>query len=249
MLLSSVLHLLSPAQAGSCDGGTVRVVTANAWGLPAPIAKNRRRRMARIEQFLDGEAYDIVGLQEAWKGALPHFEAPVMTGPQSRDSGLGLRSPYAVEDATLHTFEAERGFDAWKAKGLLTARVDIPGRALNVAVTHLQSGRGEKNAGVRRAQVEEMLGWIEGEGPWLLMGDFNFYDSEPTDLVTHQRLVDAGFVDIGLAGGAEQGTYPGLPDRFDRVYARTPCELDSTAHVIDASGLSDHHFVSVDLRF
>ena len=163
------------------------------------------------------------------------------------DSGLGLRSPHPIRGALLHRYRAERGFDAWKAKGILTARVDVPGRPLNVGVTHLQSGKGPKNAAVRGAQVAELLEQTERAGVWVLLGDFNFYDDEPIDTVSHTRLVEAGFVDVGQAAGAKRGTYPGMPDRFDRIYVRSACSLDATAEVIDGAGLSDHHFVAAEL--
>lgn len=245
VLMASALAS-APAAASSCsDTSPLHLITANAWGLPPPVARHRRARMRRIERYLDRREPDITGVQEMWSGALKLLRAPLHTVDASGDSGLGIRSPHPVARVVEHTFVAERGLDAWKAKGVLTARVEVPTGPVDVAVTHLQSGRGVRNATVRAAQVEEVLEVLGPARPWVLMGDFNFYDAEPLDRASHLRLVEAGFLDAGLSGGAKRGTYPGLKDRFDRVYVRSPCAVHASAEVVDGGGLSDHHFVEV----
>lgn len=234
------------ALGATCEGGRpIRVLTLNAWGLPAPLARDRRGRFPRIERMLDEKRYDVVGLQEVWRGARSLLLRPMHTGELRGDSGLGIRSPYPVRHLRTKVFTAERGFDAFKAKGVLLAEVALPQGSLNVAVTHLQSGAGPKNAAVRRDQLAEILDALDSDGPWVLMGDFNFYDAEPEDSASHQRLRDAGFVDVGLRGGAKRGTYPGVDDRFDRVYVRSLCGVEADARVVEGTGLSDHHFVAV----
>ncbi|MCB9674341.1 MAG: endonuclease/exonuclease/phosphatase family protein [Alphaproteobacteria bacterium] len=247
--LALVLSGLSaPARADCGDGAPVKIVTLNTWGLPAPIAPERRARMPRIERWLEEAAVDVAGLQEVWRGALKLLKSPLSTGRSDGDHGLALRSPHPLSNEAVHTFRTERGFDAWKAKGVLSAEVDLGGDPVRVAVTHLQSGGGQRNAGVRSAQVDELLAAVgTSDAPLVLMGDFNFYDDEPADAATHASLLEAGFVDVANEVGATRGTYPGLSHRFDRVYVRSRCAVPVSAEVPDAAALSDHRPVLVEL--
>lgn len=248
MVLTAWLATFSTASA--CDGAEVRVATLNAWGLPSPVAVDRRGRLPRIARWVEERGYDVAGLQEVWHGALRLFDVPGLTLPsQDRDSGLALVTPHPVVSRETITFQAERGFDAWKAKGALVAEVDAgAAEPLVMAVTHLQSGGSAKAASVREQQVDELLAALPADRPTVLMGDFNLYLGQPTDQATHQRLLEAGFVDVGEDRGATGGTYPGLPDRFDRIWVRAGhrCLEADRAEVIDPR-LSDHLAVEADL--
>ncbi|MCA9495055.1 MAG: endonuclease/exonuclease/phosphatase family protein [Myxococcales bacterium] len=226
------------------------MATLNAWGLPAPVAADRRGRLPRIARWVEERGYDLAGLQELWHGALRLFDAPGLTLPnQEHDSGLALVTPHPVVSQRTLTFEAERGFDAWKAKGVLVAEVDAGApEPLVVGVTHLQAGGSARAAAVRELQVDELLAALPEGRPTVLMGDFNLYEGQPADQATHQRLVDAGFVDVGEDQGAVGGTYPGLPDRFDRIWVRagSHCLVADRAAVVDPQ-LSDHLAVEADL--
>ena len=62
------------------------VVTFNAWGLPAPVANDRRGRVPRIARWLEEQGYDVAGLQEMWRGAMrlfPRMALP-LTAPAAR---------------------------------------------------------------------------------------------------------------------------------------------------------------------
>lgn len=249
MVLTALLVTLAPASA--CDGPELRVATLNAWGLPAPVAADRRGRMPRIARWVEDRGYDVAGLQELWHGALRLFDAPNLTLPnQESDSGLALVTRHPVLSSHTVTFREERGFDAWKAKGVLLAEV-APGGAtepLVVGVTHLQAGGGARAAQVRESQVVELLAALPDDRPTVLLGDFNLYDDQPADVASYDRLRAAGFVDVGEDRGALGGTYPGLPDRFDRIWVRASgrCLEAERAEVIDPH-LSDHLAVEADL--
>ncbi|MCA9571032.1 MAG: endonuclease/exonuclease/phosphatase family protein [Myxococcales bacterium] len=240
--------LLSNAHAGCDTPRRVRVVTLNAWGLPAPIAKDRKLRLPRIERWLEKRDADISGLQEVWRGARPLLSDGVVWSASPADTGLAVSSRHPVTHLVQHTFASGRGFDRIKSKGVLEVELEVQGEPLWVAVTHLQSGPGERNARVRAAQVDELLELVEPGRPTVLLGDFNFYTGELTDALSHQRLVDAGFVDVAAAAGVRTATYPGGEHRFDRIYARSRCTHTVDAEVIEDSGLSDHHAVEVELR-
>lgn len=243
-----LLSMLFNAEAACDDGLDLSVVTVNAWGLPSPIARDRPGRMPRIASWLDEQGFDVAGLQEVWRGAVRLFPIRLALVDDRADSGLALRTPHAIDGLTLHTFRSERGIDAWKAKGVLLADVLKDDQPVTVAVTHLQSGGGPRNAAVRAAQVDEILSAVErSEQPVVLLGDFNFYADEATDRRTRERLDALGFLDAAEAAGATEGTYGARRDRFDRVFVRAGCVDPTDAEVMSGVALSDHHPVRVQM--
>jgi len=249
--LATLLWSTSPVEASCGDHQeTLSVATLNAWGLPSPVASDRRGRMPLIAKWLQDRRYDVAGLEEMWKGALRLFHVPGLTTPdRDVDSGLALMTKYQVREKQLHTYSAEVGFDRLKSKGVLSADLDVDGKMLTVAVTHLQAGRGARAAYVRDSQVSELLRVLDRSKPTVLLGDFNMYEDQSTDARSIHRLETAGFVDVAARIGATDPTYPGLSDRFDRIYVRETqdrCLSPKSASVIDAH-LSDHRAVEATI--
>ena len=125
------------------------------------------------------------------------------------DSGLVLLSDYPIVSVKRYAFPygACAGFDCLAAKGVLLARVRIPGIAqpLTIASTHLNSRR---HAGVPRARADKAFAWqldaatafvdanVSRDEPIVFGGDFNF-GVAPSRL----RLAKAG--DEPLPGAKE----------------------------------------------
>ena len=244
---------VAPASAAcASDGPSLRVATLNAWGLPSPVASARKARMPLIARWLETRRFDVAALEEVWRGALRLFTVPGLTTPDHvGDSGLALLTSHEVLAKRSHVFEAERGLDALKAKGVLSADLDLNGHAVTVSVTHLQAGHAERNARVRARQVDEILREVPVDQPTILLGDFNLYDDQAVDETTRERLEQAGFVDVAAHTGVTTGTYPGLPDRFDRIFVRDGserCLVPRRASVVDAH-LSDHKAVEALIAF
>ena len=131
----------------------LRVATFNTWGLAYPVASPARElRFPRIEAALEALEADVVGLQEVWRGAWGLLDL----GPRLHqlrhggDTGLALVSPHPVSHMQTHAYDDARGIDAVKRKGVLSARVHLPGAdPVVVTVTHLQAGGGLRNAQIR----------------------------------------------------------------------------------------------------
>jgi endonuclease/exonuclease/phosphatase family metal-dependent hydrolase len=230
----------------------LRILSLNVWGLPWPLSRARRQRFARLRRQLGH--WDLLGLQEVWRPWSLDLPVPGLRHPESSgDAGLAIAGSLAdsAEDVRLTHFSRARGTDRLASKGVLLSELHLQAGAVRIGVTHLNASR--SGATVRRHQVDELLDAV-GEGPAVLMGDFNFYAGH--DEGSEQALHDAGFVD---AGGAEAvPTYlPRNPfvlhreaQRFDRVYVRS-----GEAVEVEARGLrvlprlwSDHQPVAVDLR-
>jgi endonuclease/exonuclease/phosphatase family metal-dependent hydrolase len=203
---------------------TLQVATLNTWGLPYPVAaESPRARFPRIQNYLDRIDADIVGLQEVWRGAKGLLRVPGMHATShAADTGLAIVSPHPVHDMWERTYDAARGVDRLKRKGLLSAEVDTPSAGtVAVFVTHLQAGPGPKNADVRAAQVGELLDRVATTDlPAIVMGDFNFDPRQDADVAAAEALRTAGFSDAAAAVGRRKATHPGDGQRYDRVYLR-----------------------------
>ena len=234
------------------------VLTMNLWGLPWPLARDRRVRKRRFLDHLLGTSYDIVGIQELWWPWRTAFQLESLLLPESqRDSGLALAGRLqAAQRPQVHHFRAGTGIDRLKRKGIMTARVGLGNdrEEMAVHVTHLQAGPGKGE--IRARQVDELLALVASDSaPAMVMGDFNFHDGEPADEKAIERLAAEGFEDAAPSGGEHQPTYVSTnpyvrrhrcAERFDRVFLRSGRGTRlaaKAARVLNdlTSPFSDHH--------
>jgi len=249
-VLAPLLLALIAIPTARADDAEIDLLCANVWGLAWPLARQRRGRLAEIPEAMAFGDYDVVGLQELWRGARRHLPA---TLPEGRgDSGLALAGRVAAEGARVVVFRHRRGVELFKRKGVLLADVPVAAGAVVVGVTHLQAGNGGRYARTRMRQAQEILDALPPDRPVVLMGDFNLHAGDGRDDRVHDALTAAGFEDVALAVGADGPTY--LPEnpwavgtvrrghRFDRVYVRDGGGVDLVPvafEVLDGA-LSDH---------
>ena len=232
------------------------VLTANLWGLPWPLARDRHTRKRRFLDHLRASAYDVIGIQELWWPWRRAFQLESLLLPESRrDSGLALAATLTVTaPPRVHHFAGGTGIDRLKRKGVMTAHVRLDGGTeLAVHVTHLQAGpaKGE----VRARQVDELLELVADDStPAVVMGDFNFHAGDAADARACARLEQAGFEDAVPETAASSSTYVSsnpyvrrrrCAERFDRVFlksARGTKLVAAAARVLDDIGspFSDH---------
>lgn len=252
--MGAFLLLMASANAQDCSvagGETLAVASLNAWGLPYPLSTERRSRFRKISTYLDKE-WDLVGLQEVWRGARHLMRRHVNYPASDGDSGLALYSRLPSSQPMLRAFRAAVGPDRLKSKGLLASQVQLEdGTAMWVVVTHLQAGQSERQQQVRAMQVAEVIDYLsELDGPAVVMGDFNLNRRQATDRNSHAQLEQAGLVDVAVAAGKKRPTYPGLKARLDRIYVRSApstCVVPQSADV-GSDQLSDHLPIQARLR-
>lgn len=246
----------APAAAEECSAGgpALDVMTLNTWGLPPPVARDRKGRLPKIQRMVDEGALDVVGLQEVWSGALHLLTLKLFRPDGEDDTGLAVVTPHAVSGRRSVVYRNGHGTDRLKQKGAMAMEVEIPEAGASwVVVTHLQSGYGDAPARVRASQVDELLALTSmTSGPAMMMGDFNLYDESALDLDTARRLSEAGWVDAAVALGETSPTYPDKGERFDRILLRSGPETCLRAESVEVIHpkvrLSDHLPVRAAIR-
>ena len=262
LLLSVALAHDLPTESSS---GDFTVMTWNVWGLPWPLSKDRGERLSEVPSEL--ERADIVGIQEAWSGALKWLDSPlVLPQEQPGDSGLALAGDLCGEAsrALFHPFTVRTGSERFKRKGILETDVVVDGVRVRVYNTHLQHG--SRSAPVRSAQIAQLLQLLqEHDLPSVVLGDFNFYNADALDQETEQVMAGVGLRDVASELARPQATFrfdnryaqrSGLEEgreRFDRVYVRDGAEARIEARDVDVlryrnQPLSDHQPVRAELR-
>jgi endonuclease/exonuclease/phosphatase family metal-dependent hydrolase len=191
---------------------------------------------------------DIVMLQEVDAGRITSYGVDdalwlarrlgmhQVFGPALEElSGVALlsRFPITQADTELLTSRLEQ-------TAIVSARVQIGGRALNAYATWLGLERDE-----RARQLEDALAIIGDGVPAVLGGDFN----APPDSPTYNTIRAAGFDDPFIVGSFDAApTSPAIDpaERIDFVWTRGLAVRD--AHVLDSLA-SDHRMVVVDIAF
>jgi endonuclease/exonuclease/phosphatase family metal-dependent hydrolase len=111
--------------------------------------------------------------------------------------------------------------------------LDVAGRSITVAVTHL--GLDDES---RRLQIDAILGALARSQTLALMGDFNY---RPTS-APHATVVDAGWRDAWAEAGSGDGfTHPASDPgtRIDFIYLGEPAASPACIEV-PLLGVSDH---------
>ena len=263
-MLSLLLSFSAAAENLESDPvAELSVASINIWGLSWPIAKQRGQRM-RALSTLELDSYDVVGMQEVWRGAyrrIPWRER--IQRPAARgDSGLALTGQLPLlTTPILIPFTASAGVERLKGKGILISQIAVPDIGpVWVYVTHFQAG--SRVGDVRAAQAEELLALLaDSPGPSIVIGDFNLYQQHERDAQTEQRLAGAGLQDVALALENPQATYiadnPYIwknedGERFDRIYLRSgegiALEAVETAVLAYEEPLSDHQPLTARIR-
>lgn len=243
----------APARAADCGMGeqTLEVLTYNTWGLPQPIARDRKERMPGIARMVREEDADLVGLQEVWRGALRFLDLELLRTEEAGDSGLALVTPHPVHWQRAVAFEDAWGVDGMKEKGALASRVELPALGeTTVVVTHLQAGRSGPAARARGQQVDALLSLTsDQEHPAILVGDFNLHEKDPIDRRSAERLAAAGWVDVAEQSASLAPTHRN-GERFDRILVRPGRQRCLSPEKVDVpdSDLSDHLPVRAQLK-
>jgi endonuclease/exonuclease/phosphatase family metal-dependent hydrolase len=217
-----------------------------------------RDNLLELAGLMDRGDADVIALQEAdapsrWSGGFDHVEFlaensrygcavhGVHASKWLYDFGTALLSPHRMENSRVHSFEP-----SWPTttKGFTMAELSWnPGNRLpeplrvRFASVHLDFSR----RSVRRAQIDEMIGVLaDGEGPVVLMGDFNTDWLTPDSSLKHlaERL-DLRVYEPHAEGLA---TYGDKGARLDWILISPTLRFEEYAVYPDI--VSDHYAVA-----
>lgn len=232
------LSALSPAQAETVS---LKVLSLNVWGLPAPIGKDLEPRMERIAESI--QDYDIVALQETFDQrteVLPRLSGFAYAyhhkngGLYSQACGLMVLSRYPIVETDFMAFPKAVLPDSLASKGVLFVRLKHPQLGfVDVYDTHYQS-RDEADAVKTRIESDNWTMqrlWLKHNRyyPTILVGDFNLLpqQSEYQDLGQRLPLIDTYDLARPQAAAGEQISHHTWPswtsytpheDRIDYIF-------------------------------
>jgi endonuclease/exonuclease/phosphatase family metal-dependent hydrolase len=277
LVVSGAVYSVKTGNVVASRRGTFRVVTFNIYkGAGSDNRYNLQRTIEAIARF----DADVIGLQEVLRNH-PQFDCddqPALIAEGLRRlTGRRWTQLYAKAWITDNRDCLARGRgDGVATEGvalltpdrvLETSQVNLPESRVGlmariasmpdmpVIVTHLTAYR--RNQAHRIKQLETLLPWAAGQGPGILMGDFNAWPGtvEVASMLAQYRDAWGDAHERGLNKGIPSGsTRPGSESRIDFVlYAPdSPLMLESV-DVVDTSSdgsveVSDHRPVSATFR-
>ena len=239
-------------EAATGDGLPVRVM---AYNIHQGFDTSGRLDVEAIARVIEGEAADVIALQEVSRGwatagafdMLPwlsrRLDMPYAWGPAT-DSvwGNAVLSRYPIVHAETHPMPNNDRLRLDRA--FTVAVVDVGGGdRLTVIATHLHHLRDE---GAERApQVRAMLDYWNGADRTVLLGDLNALPDEPE----MELLRQAGLVDAFESAGAAPPGYTAPSDapqrRIDYIWVSD--DLSAGDFVTRQSLASDHFAVAATI--
>lgn len=168
---------------------TIKILSWNIYMMPGFLSRLNGPRARQIGQLLANSKYDVIVFEEAFcpfaRRAIRHqigTQFSYEVGPANRklfslktNSGLWILSRFPIVSSQSIIFKSHRGVDALSRKGAILVDLDVRGKRIQVAATHLQNAGGPA---VRHKQCIEvyqrLLKPSEKEGvPQFICGDFN----------------------------------------------------------------------------
>ncbi len=215
--MSNRENLVARAEAGD----SIVVITYNTQ---TGFSRDNYWDLEATASVIEASGADIVFLQEVSRGWLVtsgndqlawlsrRLDMPYAWGPASSDDlwGNAVLSRFPITAETLVRYDSTENLK----RSALIVELDIGrDRTLTAISTHLDNP--EETSQARSEQVEQLIGLLTLEYPTILAGDFNMSPDDP--LI--QEIVNAGLVDAGEAGGANEGTSQD-DRRIDYVFVR-----------------------------
>lgn len=195
-LVFGFLILLS-GPAASQD--SLRVLSWNVQMLPRLVKRNGKAKRARaIVEQLKQRQYDVIVFQELFrrrsrkiitKGLAEQYphRTPVLNSQAislKTNGGVVILSKYPIREVHQIKYRERKGWDRMSRKGALMAEIDVRGKIIQVAGTHLQAFGEQAILYSQYHQLaEELLKPHAKAGvPQLACGDFNTLKSMPPKL-------------------------------------------------------------------
>lgn len=225
--------------------GRIRLLS---WNIHGGIGSDGRYDLSRIVDLIAHHDPDIVALQEVDSRGRAGHETPLpflcnalgehaaegrtLSAPDGH-YGHCIISRFPLRRTATHNLS----FSAREPRCAIVADVEAPSGRFRLVTTHLGLGIRE-----RRAQAAKLAALAsEGEGPCVMMGDFNDWFAFGRVRRSLKRVLPARTM---------ERTFPSLLPllRLDRIYCRAPARLVASWTGRGAAIASDHLPIIADIE-
>ncbi len=216
----------------------LKLMTWNTYMLPKPIKNShQKQRSHAIADLLKNSDYDVIFLQEAFspyfrrtvKNSLekkyPHYKRlkkkfgiyPIM-GP-----GLVAFSKYPMKQIDHVYYNKCDKADCHASKGVQLLEITLPsGKKIQVANTHMQSGRDQKQAEIRSHQLGQVRRLLKDNKqdsvPQLLVGDLNIDSYKGTEFEGSLAMLEMNPISSRLNEPADpEATFTEVKPIIERI--------------------------------
>ena len=250
--------LIAPAMpsSGNSPAGkkTFRVMTFN---IHVGVGMDKKLDLQRIADVIIRERPDLVGLQEVDRGVRRTegideiAELAKITRMdyafghnldyQEGQYGVAILSKFLIQKIDHRKYENRRETER---RGMLRVEVDIGGRAINFATTHLDYQRDDG----RLFETEQLLRFLfDIKNPLIVVGDFN---DEPTGSAYKLMLTKFEDAWIGSRSKGNGFSYPAdqASKRIDYIFYRTSDGVRVKKTWVVKTLASDHLPVMAELE-
>lgn len=255
----------------------MKIMTANLWGLPWPLSKDKTTRLERFVEIVEKKSPDIICLQEVWlmkdlrylreKLAKTGLTESFFAGGEVKNKkGLAIFSKIPIKSGEYHVFDGRsisfRGFfdkirkgeSSWP-NGFSSILLEIGGKTFAVINAHLtffdRSSDKNREKSVTKGEIRQLFDYINplklGVAGVFICGDFNM-DVKDEDMILPKGLkVISDVSELTLTG--EANPYANANDCMT-------CDLiigPESANVIEKEIIkkplvSDHYVVSSEIE-
>jgi endonuclease/exonuclease/phosphatase family metal-dependent hydrolase len=233
---------------------TLRVMTFN---MHVGVGLDKKLDLQRIADVIIHERPDLVGLQEVDRGVrrtegideiaelarITHMDYAFghNLDYQEGQYGIAILSKFLIQKVDHQKFENRREAER---RGMLRVEVDIGGRTINFATTHLDYQREDG----RLFETEQLMRFLaDVKNPLIVVGDFN---DEPAGGA--HKLMLTKFVDswIGSRAKGDGLSYPAdkPAKRIDYIFYRSSDGVRAKKAWVVRTPASDHLPVMAELE-
>lgn len=253
-LLGSVIPFSAPTFGTTAPKKTLRVMTFN---IHVGVGIDKKLDLQRIADVIMSERPDLVGLQEVDRGVRRTegkdeiAELAKLTRMdyafghnldyQEGQYGVAILSKFLIQKIDHRKFENRREAER---RGMLRVEVDIGGRTVDFATTHLDYQRDDG----RLFETEQLLRFLtEIKNPLIVVGDFN---DEPSGVAYKLMLTKFEDAWVGSRAKADGLSYPAdrPTKRIDYVFYRPGDGVRAKKTWVVKTPASDHLPVMAELE-
>lgn len=255
VLLGLVIQPSAPLSANlPAPKKTLRVMTFN---IHTGVGVDKRLDLQRIADVIMRERPDLVGLQEVDRGVRRTegideiAELARMTRMdyafghnldyQEGQYGVAVLSKFLIQKIDHRKYQNRREAER---RGMLRVEVDVGGRTINFATTHLDYQRDDG----RLFETEQLLRYLgDVKSPLIVVGDFN---DEPAG--SAYKLMLTKFADAWIGSRAKEDGFSYSADkpskRIDYIFYRTDAGVRAKKAWVVRTLASDHLPVMAELE-